>query len=103
MPQHEDEDQYVFRPHIRVGSEIEPTERLTNPNPSHDNWTCTFTVTIGITRFTVILNLNLALAFISETSPKSVHKPILPVDLTEHNNLTLGLDTLPEPTSFPAA
>ncbi|KAI5218275.1 Cortactin-Binding Protein 2 [Manis pentadactyla] len=73
------------------------TERLTNPNPSHDNWTCTFTVTIGITHAHRYPEpQSRTLLFISETSPKSVHKPILPGDLTEHRqSQLLGLDTLP--------
>ncbi|KAI5147807.1 Cartilage Intermediate Layer Protein 2 [Manis pentadactyla] len=67
---------------IRVGSEIEPTERPSNPKPSLDSWTCPFTVTIGITVLSIILNLNLALALIRD-QPKSVHNPILPVHLTD--------------------
>ncbi|KAI5282123.1 Cell Division Cycle 5-Like Protein [Manis pentadactyla] len=86
MPQHEDEDQYVFRPHIRVGSEIEPTPK---PNPRPDPWTRYFTFNIDIN------NDSLNLLTRSQTCPdirivpNSVHNHIFRIDFSLQKTSTI--------------
>ncbi|KAI5277858.1 Trafficking Protein Particle Complex Subunit 9 [Manis pentadactyla] len=86
-------------PHCNYGNESHSI-----PKNGNDPVTLNLALTLGpvpspkfgITVLPIILNLNLALAPHIRDQPKSVHNPILPVHLTEHNPLTLALAILPK-------